>query len=524
MEQKKINISTQQNNFYTSAVEITIISLVVLVPITFYRHCITLFIPPKEAMAEVLVLLAFMFWILKMIDWSEIKSASTPLNFPISSFITLCVLSLIWSNNFFVSLKELPLFLAGPLLYLIVINNINNQRQINRILTITLTVAGLFGIYGILQYNGIDLPFWTRNVGRQRVFGLFGNVNFFAEYLIIPLPIAISLFFTSRNKFIKALLLISILAMGTSLILTFTRGSYLGLGISLIFMIFLFLTSQGKNIFKENKKYFLIILLIIIIVTSLFFIPNPFNKPETAVYKIKSRLSISELTGSYEAKTRIANWKYTMLIIKDHFLLGSGIGTYKYNSLKYQAEFFDQRDNRSLYPYGFATETHNEYLQLWAEIGIIGLGIFLWLLTAYFIYGFKFLKKTSNNYNQGLIIGLMGAVVAVLVDGIFGFPLQLPASIVLFWLALALTVSIIKNETVSENNYFAKEDKNKKIKEEKENISSLAKLLLSVMVILGTIFLCVTVARPFVSRTYWYYGNKELKNWEEYCKVEDFLI
>jgi O-antigen ligase/Tfp pilus assembly protein PilF len=512
MEQKKINISTHQDYFYINAVEITIIALVVLVPITFYRHCITLFIPPKEAMTAVLVLLACMFWILKMIDWSEIKFASTPLNFPILSFIILCLLSLIWSDNFFVSFKELPLFLAGPLLYVIVINNINNQRQINRILTITLTVAGLFGIYGILQYNGIDFPFWIRNVGRQQVFGLFGNVNFFAEYLIIPLPIAISLFFTSRNKLIKVLLLISILTMGTSLILTFTRGSYLSLGISLIFMAFLFLTYRGKNIIKENKKYFLIVLLIIIIVASLFFIPNPFNKPETVVYKIKSRISISAITESDSIRSRITNWKYTILMIKDHFFLGSGIGTYKYNSLKYQAEFFDQGDNRSLYPYVFMTKTHNEYLQLWAELGIVGLGIFLWLLVTYFIYGFKLLKRINNNYNQGLVIGLMGAVVAVLVDGIFGFPFHLPATIVLFWLSLALTVSIIKSETGLEKNYFTKKDENKKIKEEKENISSFVKLLLSVVVILGIIFLCVTVARPFIARTYWYYGNKELKS------------
>lgn len=512
MEQKETTSPKYNKSFFTNAVEITIIALVVLVPITFYRHCITLFIPPKEAMTAVLILLACMFWILKMIDWSEIKFASTPLNFPILSFIILCLLSLIWSNNFFVSFKELPLFLAGPLLYVIVINNINNQRQINRILTITLTVAGLFGIYGILQYNGIDFPFWIRNVGRQQVFGLFGNVNFFAEYLIIPLPIAISLFFTSRNKLIKVLLLISILTMGTSLILTFTRGSYLGLGISLIFMAFLFLTYRGKNIIKENKKYFLIVLLIIIIVASLFFIPNSFNKPETAVYKIKSRLSISSLTESYTIRSRITNWKYTILMIKDHFFLGSGIGTYKYNSLKYQAEFFDQGDNRSLYPYVFTTKTHNEYLQLWAELGIVGLGIFLWLLVTYFIYGFKFLKRINNNYNQGLVIGLMGAVVAVLVDGIFGFPFHLPATIVLFWLSLALTVSIIKSEAGLEKNYFTKKDENKKIKEEKGNISSFVKLFLSVVVILGIIFLCVTVARPFIARTYWYYGNKELKS------------
>ncbi len=98
--------------------------------------------------------------------------------------------------------------------------------------------------------------------------------------------------------------------------------------------------------------------------------------------------------------------------------------------------------NRSLYPHGFADKAHNEYLQLWAELGIIGLGIFIWLIISYFSYGIKILTKIKDEYRQGIIIGLMGAVVAVLVDGIFGFPLHLPATIVLFWLALGLTVAV----------------------------------------------------------------------------------
>jgi len=136
-----------------------------------------------------------------------------------------------------VSVKEFPLLLAGPFLYFVVINNINDERQINRILNVVIVIGSLFGIYGILQYQGIDLSFWKGNVGRQAVFGLFGNVNYglfgnvnyFAEYLIAILPLAASLFLVTpfkSNKFRKLLLFIGILAMGGSLLLTFTRGSY----------------------------------------------------------------------------------------------------------------------------------------------------------------------------------------------------------------------------------------------------------------------------------------------------------
>jgi O-antigen ligase/Tfp pilus assembly protein PilF len=514
MEQKEINLSNHNKSFWTNAIEISIIALVILVPIAFYPRCITVFIPAKEMISEVLIVLGLMFWGLKLISREEIKFTSTPLNFPTLSFIAICVLSLIWSNSFFVSLKELPLFLAGPLLYFVITNSINDERQINRILDILLIVGGLFGIYGIFQYNGIDFSFWIRNVGRQQVFGLFGNVNYFAEYLIVPLPIAVSLFFASRNKFKKILLLIAILAMGTSLIVTFTRGSYLAFGTSLIFMFFVFLISRGKNFIKNNKKIFIIALVAIIIITFLFVVPTPLNKSSTVISKIKSRISVTQLTQDSSFKRRIATWKFTVMMIKDHPLIGSGIGTFKYNTLRYQAEFFAQGENRSLYPHGFADKAHNEYLQLWAELGIIGLGIFIWLIISYLRFGLKILRKIKDEYRQGIIIGLMGAVVAVLVDGIFGFPLHLPATIVLFWLALGLTVAVgLKDEVNAQEIKMIRKN---------SNISRF-KPLLYIVIILFTIFLCVTVTRPFIARIYWYYANREIENenWNEAIKIDE---
>jgi len=148
VQQKELNLTKDNVSFWTNAIEATIIALVVLVPIAFYPYCITLFIPPKEAIMQVLVLLALMFWGLKMTSREDIKFTSTPLNIPILSFIAICILSLIWSNSFFISLKELPLFLAGPLLYFVITNNIYAERQISRILNILLIIGGLFGIYG----------------------------------------------------------------------------------------------------------------------------------------------------------------------------------------------------------------------------------------------------------------------------------------------------------------------------------------------------------------------------------------
>jgi len=541
MEQEELTLPEFNQSIWTKAIEASIIALVVLVPIAFYPRCMDVFLPIKEFIFEILVVISLMFWCFRIINQERFNFIRSPLDFPILSFIAICILSLIWSNSPMVSLKELPLFLAGPLLYFIITNNINNEQQINRILDVILIIGGLFGIYGILQYQGIDFSFWTGNIGRQNVFGLFGNVNYFAEYLIIPLTIAVPLFFVSRNKIKKLLLLIGILVMGGSLILTFTRGSYLGFGTSLIFMFFLFISSSGKTFIKENKKFLIVIFLAIILIISLIVIPNPLNKPGTVISKIKSRTSVTQLIQGSSIKRRIATWKFTVLMIKDHPLLGSGIGTYKYNTLKYQAIFFDQGENRSLYPYGFADKAHNEYLQLWAEIGIIGLLIFIWIIICYFNYGIKILNKIKNHYKQAILIGLMGSIVAVLVDGIFGFPLHLAATIVLFWVAMGFTVEInvgTKNNILAIKmdkeslNQDEDEEVNESIKTQEKNIiktkgnrksAYILKLPLYISILILTIFLCFTLFRPFMAQVYWFYAYKEIKdeNFNEAIKIDE---
>ena len=119
MVKNKINFSDYDKSIWTNAIEASIIGLVILVPIVFYPWCITVFIPAKEMIAEVLVILGLMFWGFKIIDKGKLKFISTPINLSVLSFILICVLSLIWSNNIFASLRDLRLFWAGLLLSLI---------------------------------------------------------------------------------------------------------------------------------------------------------------------------------------------------------------------------------------------------------------------------------------------------------------------------------------------------------------------------------------------------------------------
>jgi hypothetical protein len=172
---------------------------------------------------------------------------------------------------------------------------------------------------GILQYFGIDFRFWKGNIGRQKVMGLFGNVNYFAEYLILPLSLTIGLILSKNKIFSKFFLLLALLAMSLTLFFTFTRGSYLAIAITIPVMLFLYFKS-AKN--EQGKKFYikivLLFLLLTIIALAIIYIPHPLNKKGTTLGKLRSRVTIEALTSGSSTLRRIAIWKCTWMMIKDY--------------------------------------------------------------------------------------------------------------------------------------------------------------------------------------------------------------
>ncbi|MCK4309665.1 MAG: hypothetical protein KAW42_06795, partial [Candidatus Atribacteria bacterium] len=143
MDEERINILDYNYSFWTKAIEVSIIALIILTPLAFYPYLIRNFNPAKELVFEILIIIGFAFWAFRALDKERIKFAPSPLNLPILSFMAICIFSLFWSDSPFISLIELPLFLAGPILYFVVINNIYHKRQIDNILNAILIIGAL---------------------------------------------------------------------------------------------------------------------------------------------------------------------------------------------------------------------------------------------------------------------------------------------------------------------------------------------------------------------------------------------
>ncbi len=150
---------------------------------------------------------------------------------------------------------------------------------------------------------------------------------------------------------------------------------------------------------------------------------------------------IDQLVGLWErnaGKVRAWDWWVGWEMLKDRPLLGVGLGHYKVQFLAYKAKFLaTPRGEHYDFYIQRAAQAHNEYVQMAAEMGGLGILAGGFALFMIFFSAWKRIGRAEAR-DRFMILALLAGVVAVLAHALVSFPLHLPASALDFVLLLGL--------------------------------------------------------------------------------------
>ncbi len=346
------------------------------------------------------------------------KPVSTEPGPAIGVFIFIGFLSTLASVSFYLSLEGFfcKLF-EWVMLYFIVTELLTERKQLIRVLAVFFISMIVISADGIFQMiTGTDL-LRGRPIFGCRISSSFHNPNEFAGWLVVMIPVALSFAYCGGStwsdvflKFkwvrylIRPLLWILLALLIFCLIFTYTRGAWVAVLISIIFL----------GILKSKK-------LIVCFLIVLMFMP--FVLPESVKERTSSMLKIQE-----DPNKRGDLWREAVNVIEDFPVIGSGLNTYAFIAPRY----------------GSGQYPHNSYLHMAAEMGILGLGVFVWMLIVLFRAAIKSIKKIDDElYNitlTGLLSGLFGFLIQSFTDTNI-YSLQLS---ILMWLIMGLTVAVRK--------------------------------------------------------------------------------
>jgi putative inorganic carbon (HCO3(-)) transporter len=375
--------------------------------------------------AEALVGLVLAAWLARMVAAREIKTTHPPLLLPLLIFLGAILLSLTGALSLRYSFKEILKWLEVLGIYLFVVNVI--EREQAKVVVLLVLLAGIGqALLGFYQFLGRVGPQAFVVLGRfVRAYGTFEQPNPYGGYLGLVLPLAYGVLLGTRTfgirQFVNSwvrhestnlrvtdflLALLGLATMGAALIMSWSRGAWLGFAAALILM----------NLAHSRRAAALFALLCLLAV-SLLLLGSFQALPQTMIQRLTDflpYLRIFDVRGvkltdaNYAVVERMAHWQAAWGMFSDRPWLGVGIGNYEPVYPAYSLPGWTE-------PLGHA---HNYYLNIAAEAGLVGLAAYLVLWGAAFWQAWKVIQVTQG-YWRGVAAGILGVLTHLSVHNLF---------------------------------------------------------------------------------------------------------
>ena len=289
------------------------------------------------------------------------------------------------------------------------------QKHVKILLAILILSTLLICIDGIYQQiKGVDFINGYKSIKINGLFGVratFPHYNDFGAFLTVMFFVCAGFLKEIKNNKIKALLFLIILFIVANIFLTYSRGTW---------VTFLIISLLAVFFSERNYKIFCLVFLIFFILTL------------TNIYLTKERFLLIFKEGGDTG--RLGVWKMAIDMAKDSPFLGKGIGLFM--------DYFSRNPTSCSGYQSYYQYTHNCYLQILAETGLLGLLPFLWFLGE-LLFGIYNRMKKKIDY---IITGLFWGFLAFLFHSFFDTHLYSLKLSILFWLlASFLAIYVIKD-------------------------------------------------------------------------------
>ncbi len=330
---------------------------------------------------DYIIFMIALAWLFRLAVYKEAAVfRRTPLNGPIVAYLGFSVVVTVWGaqagrlnlvTGFFFVLK----YIEYTVIYLLVVNYVRDRGQVRRLVTAALVTAVIISIIAIAQIPSgvrVSAPFE----------GEGGEPNTLGGYLVLMLALALAFVGEATNTKQRALWICVALIMMVPLAYTYSRTSWLA-----------FVGMLGVTVvLARNKTIFLLMVAAFVIV---MVVSPPEALIERVTYTLSSqRNSINFLGYTVEpsAAARLEAWVTAAEALSQYPVFGAGVTGYGLIDAQYP--------------------------RVLAEVGLVGFGLFLWLLWRIAGTGLRLLRHGTTHIETILAKGFLTGFAGLLVHGI----------------------------------------------------------------------------------------------------------
>lgn len=384
---------------------------------------------PKPTFLDLAVAALFFVWLVRIATRQQHDFIATPLGLPVLIFFLLTILT------FIAGLGHAPLeqktarrfaeLLISILMYFLVVNTVRDEKRLQRLTQFLIVGGALAALIAIVLYvlpemtsyslllnlqrlgyypeGGAILRYIEDNPALpQRAIGTSVDPNTLGGLLIIILGVTMPQLFARRRLFPFWLIAGMMGTMGVALILTFSRGAFVGIAVAVGIL----------GLLRYRK------LLPLLLTAGGVILILPWT--QTYVVHFIEGLYAQDLA----TQMRLGEYKDALILIQRYPWLGVG---------------FAGSPDIDTY-LGVA----NVYLTIAGQMGLIGLGSFFIIIIALFVNAARTRRAAAaREYLEPIWWGYHTGLLAALVEGLtdhYFFNLSFHHAVALFWTVLGLAV------------------------------------------------------------------------------------
>jgi O-antigen ligase len=317
----------------------------------------------------------------------------TPLNRLLLVFGAYLYVSL-WSGAYFLG-TELPWSIADPrfsvwknymvmpILFVLVVAVIKNITQIKWLVILMCVSALLIAKSFDSNVGGHDLSHFSYDIRAGAVFG-YAGVNGLAAFEAWFGVFLLGLFGYAKKAYLK-LGIIGLVSLSIyCLMYSFSRGAYAGFLAGVLFL-------------AATKQKSLLLLVIPFFFLWQIIVPTAVRERVSMTYD-ESNQQLDTSAGD-----RVDIWKDAVILIPQYPIMGTGFATYAY-----------------MHRVSIYADTHNYYLKVLLETGLIGLLLFLSVLLRASYLAWRLYQTADDLFMKSLGFAVVSAMIPVIVVNLFG--------------------------------------------------------------------------------------------------------
>jgi O-antigen ligase len=389
--------------------------------------------------------LVFVLWMFDAWRTRVLRVSLNPLQLPLLGLFAVGLVQLGTSVSFdpqatrvsLLQLAALFVYFAAALAF------VDSPKRLKLLARLVVIFGFLLAVYGLMQhFVNPRTIFWVREPKQAEPFGPYVNRHHFAGYMELVLAMPLGLMFAGAVQRDRMLLYAFASAMmAIALVMTNSRGGLVSMVCEVLFLAAVSSLARGRRREGETLSRAERLRAVAVRVGLGFamvltvFVGVLYFGGEGALSRMLGTVNSADPTTG-----RAHFWSGTVQIIRDHPLLGTGLGSFGSVYTRYDTGNGTYR----------LEQAHNDYLQIVSDAGLVG-GL-LGLVFVVLLFRTAFRRMQSHDrFRRGVALGALAGCAGVLVHSFFDFTLHTTANALMFLLLATLATADGRVEEQSES-------------------------------------------------------------------------